>query len=512
MSLALLPLCHILLGGSSLGLQTPSSPQTRPMVETGVYKLNSFAITGFEADAGDMVEVSASGTITLGPLAGTAGPGGKSYGTSYNIAKNANHGVLMAVVGGDWFVVGASRSFAAKRAGAVWLRINDNDSWNNSGALTVRVTVRHKAKKVKPKDPPAGVELTQATTKDAQSVTVSYKITGKVPVPSFGLKVYRSSKPTVDDPSTAVYLGEGIMSDPKFLEPENDYTATLLQGQDLPPDPEHPYVVVVANVGDRKSTTYFRKWRLATVTHGFAGKILFDHTKTMAWTNQMASSLKSVNRFDEAIALDWTENSILAIPRQTQLAGLRLATQIQEYRVRKGKEHAGDVVDVHLVGHSRGTVVTSQALLELVKSGPMGSYLGVTLLDPHPANPAANDLQDHGSDALSKKLYEEYVAFQAAAVDPEIVIPSKVGIRSIEVWSQHTPAMTIEFGLVRQSLFNAWGQGEFFHNRIQNNSGVSIRWRDLTSRETETGSSRSVGHGEVHEVYQREVVSQGLVR
>ncbi len=54
--------------------------------------------------------------------------------------------------------------------------------------------------------------------------------------------------------------------------------------------------------------------------------------------------------------------------------------------------HVHDVIDVQLIGHSRGTSVVGQAMQELLdnlSSQPLAlqeGYFELTLLDPHPAN------------------------------------------------------------------------------------------------------------------------------
>ncbi len=47
-----------------------------------------------------------------------------------------------------------------------------------------------------------------------------------------------------------------------------------------------------------------------------------------------------------------------------------------------------DVIDIHLIGHSRGSVVISQAARQLELNYPdytRQGYIQMTLLDPHPA-------------------------------------------------------------------------------------------------------------------------------
>lgn len=121
----------------------PQAPKTK--VTSATVKVYSSFFTGFEVKPGDKITIGAGGVITLGPLAGKSGPNGISYGTSYNIVKNASHGELVGKIGSQWYIFGSSGSFKATSSGVLELYVNDNDAWNNSGFYTVTVSVNSKA-------------------------------------------------------------------------------------------------------------------------------------------------------------------------------------------------------------------------------------------------------------------------------------------------------------------------------------------------------------------------------
>ena len=354
---------------------------------------------------------------------------------------------------------------------------------------------------------PRVVQLTKATTKDAQSVTVDYKVAGGTPVGTLNFKVYRSKHNDVKPASAAVLIGtESVKA--TDLAP-GAHQVTLLKGTDLPPDPAKPYVVVVATANGKTSQTYFRKWRLATVAHGYAGHFESDRAKTWAWVKRMQADLLSIDRFDKAIALNWIEDSWRPKPNMAVAAGQRLAQQIMDYKASRSKQHPGDVVDVHLIGHSRGTIVTSQALKALSGRPQDGSYVQVTLLDIHPASPASNALRDTGSavgDMIEWKAVED---FQRKALDPQIELPAKTGIRSVEILWQNTPCSAFNISY-KEHIVNLWGQSPVT-GLLQNRSGVPINWTNLTSYGK--GVQRDpLGHEEVHSYYQDAFVSKGRVK
>jgi hypothetical protein len=333
-------------------------------------------------------------------------------------------------------------------------------------------------------------------------VTVDYKTTGSVPAAE--LDVYRSATSTVDPAATTVPGTQTFLGEESLSSLTGSGEVTILKGHDLPPDPAKPYVVVVAKYKGKTSQTYFRKWRLATIAHGYAGLSTGDQANTLTWVRNMASALKENLDCDEAIPFDWIAESVAAQTNMTVQAGNLLANRIQLYRAQRASEHLGDVVDILMVGHSRGTVVTSQALLLLAKH-PSGGIIDVVLLDCHPANWHSNDLCSprlgDNTNIISKAAYDRVTAFQIVADDPEIVIPADAEIHSVKVWWQKTPSNAFHV-LDPNHILNLWGIG-LGDGRIQNLSGVIMMPFDLTGKpfdQPEKGDS--VGHEQVHEWYE----------
>ena len=407
---------------------------------------------------------------------------------------------------------------------------NGTDEWvkaTATGKVTVTVDYAALSPIKKPLLPEphiaSGISLAKATTTDASSVTVDYTVSGKGPSKPIDFKFFRSSAPNVaNDPSGGSLIGENVDTQPGDLA-SGKHTVTFLKGVDLPPDAKRPYVVVVATSGTDKSSTYFRKWRLATVAHGYAGyNTLLDpgaQSRTIAWVNTMADFLKGFHYCDDAIRYLWVSDSIAENPNMLRVNGKRLALQIQQYVSNKSTSHPGDVIDLLMVGHSRGTVVISQALQNLTSKDLTGSNVAIVLLDCHPAsrlsNPPAHVTCDYSAEAASVKVIKgmsviEYLTFfQNVVNDPEIVIPNGINIKSIDVWWQHTTVQCLkQYQPQPGSYLNLWGIGAL-DNRITNNSGISITWHDVTTTETpSTNSTFPVGHEEVHQLYKDSLTQQ----
>ncbi len=353
------------------------------------------------------------------------------------------------------------------------------------------------------------LKLNRATTKDASSVTVDYSITGSTQSQPIDFKVYRSSTP---DPAAGTLLGDVPDATSSDLSP-GPHSVTLLKGTDLPPDTKHPYVVVVGSTATGKSTTYFRKWRLATVAHGYAGYYATDRSATSNWVKAMGDDLKGFHYCDDAIQYLWLDKSVLEQSGMTAVCGADLAMKIRVYIAGKANTHPGDVVDLLMIGHSRGTVVTSEALNDLRPSDLTGSNVHVVLLDCHPASDQTNDahMLDFNVKADTLPLVKnkdgksmtpvEYLAyFQHLANDHEIVLPAGRNIKKIDVWWQKTETKWLEPNFIFEGALNLFGIGEF-DGRIANNSGVAIDWKNLTTSSTPSPPAYPVGHEQVHDLF-----------
>lgn len=345
--------------------------------------------------------------------------------------------------------------------------------------------------------PAVDVQMLFATTADSHSVTFQYAINEDV---SFDVRVYRSTDNVFN--SSDITLPEGA-STTFTIDPPSAGTHTATVTLDLPQDASHPYVLVVADpenslaemnasgTADANNTAFFRKHLIGVVTHGFeltAG--------VPSWAKQMASSLEAEG-YDAAFAFDWSTLSKLPAPGLSSLAAKRLASQIVTVSASLDLE-AGDVIDVHAIGHSRGTVVNSIALelLDNLNLAPLeAGWLKVTMLDPHAARNFGTlqqgiaELQNNSGistvgffsyrPTLSGRLAMLSVLyFQAAANDPLPFFGSNVD--EPEVFYQHTLSKDLPF-FTFDGQANSWGMSDAMLESLGLNlSGETIYSKNLT--------------------------------
>jgi hypothetical protein len=299
---------------------------------------------------------------------------------------------------------------------------------------------------LKPSPIPApSLILKKVTTLDSRSVTVDYTISKTAVTKPLRFDIYRSDKATLD--TTSKLIGTETISpaaDAKDLT-EGSHTVKLIPGTILPSNKKMEFIIVMADHNNAiqlapgsSSTAYFQKIGLAAVAHG-----LSTDGKMPAWEATVAADLKKYDGFtsNEVIQFNWASSSNLPLSGEATAAGDRLYGSIVGVANTLASAHAGDVVDLHLIGHSRGTVVVNRALQDLLGTSNAaleGSYIIETLLDPHPANVATLDLYS-GSSASLVTLYK---GFEKLANDPAIVIPPNVSMS--EVYYQHTPYSLFE--------------------------------------------------------------------
>src|SRR5262249_53322482 len=131
-----------------------------------------------------------------------------------------------------------------------------------------------------------------------------------------------------------------------------------------------------------------------------------------------------------------------------------LAAQINQ-TIAKLPTQPNDVVDLHLIGHSRGAVVvtTTAGLLDWNAPPLAGGYLKLTLLDPHPARTSPVAYGSAAKCAIGRLVDQTYHAFQAAVADPPLVIPPRVN--RAEVFYQ---TASVQATLSPQDrVLNIWG-------------------------------------------------------
>jgi hypothetical protein len=311
--------------------------------------------------------------------------------------------------------------------------------------------------------PATAVIVTSASTTDSRSVTIDYQVVTP-PDPSRPLTfgVYRSADDRLDGDdlpvgSTTVFAAPALDLAGQPADAVGEHRVTLTIPDGLPPTPERPYTLVVANPSDPAAgadpaaTASFRSYTIGVVTHGgLINKAWKKHGPP--WELVIARSMRDQG-FDQVIPYNWVSESSDAGAAVRQ--GPRLARQI----LAAAAELPADApVNLVVIGHSEGTVVNSQALLRIENDLPpnlKAGYVVDVMLDPHAANngvPGQQYSVSHGIlGAIAKGMIDSY---QSKAKDPPVVVPPIVD--DAQVFYQHTPASR-DHG-VNSGLYNLWGQ------------------------------------------------------
>jgi hypothetical protein len=313
------------------------------------------------------------------------------------------------------------------------------------------------------------IVMVSATTSDSRSVTFDYDINNAAVDQPIHFEVYRST--TAQLGADAEPVG-GVDVDPPLIPggPTLDQAgqaATAIGSHELtvplpgglPPNPDHPYVLVVADpqnaipeADKANNTASFRTYVLGVITHGGLQDKKYSLTGP-PWERQMAAALLA-DGYDAVIPFNWVADS--NHPGAAARQAVRLANMITQ----EATDFPADApVDVHFIGHSEGAVVNSQAILRLNQEGwpanMKAGYLKVTMLDPHAANNAVKGPQysvANGPLGAIAKL--EINSYQSKADDPPVVVPPNV--QDAEVFYQHTPVREAEGS--NDGIYNLWGQ------------------------------------------------------
>ncbi len=383
----------------------------------------------------------------------------------------------------------------------------------------------------------APLTLDSATTIDAESVTVKYTIGptyGKQPVK---LQLCRAAKRPVTTCAAPIgtVIGQQMLTNAPDLTP-GPHEVRIPTTKALAPDPRNPFVVVIADSAGQSSQTWFRKSLVGVLVHGYAfskrvaaGKFIddalllprdkfaewamrevaLDDSGVVDWQREMEPSLESIACYDPAtFSFDWQFDSAMELRTILTARARDMYAQVVAVAKKLRAQHTGDVVDFHFIGHSRGTVMISQALLERqIRPDPAlsGSYIKLTLLDPHPANNSLSPQESVDDRAVEGTCYRSYKQIQDVLSDPLVVLPGKVGIRETTVWFQQSSYAAISKSHTIPTdddiacPLNLWGRGRVNDN-IVNNSGVPVTRRDLTGMRFKNGEV--ITHSAVVAMYQ----------
>ena len=170
----------------------------------------------------------------------------------------------------------------------------------------------------------------------------------------------------------------------------------------------------------------------------------------------MATTLKNQEHFDAAIPFNWAALSNQAVSGEVNTAAQGLVAQLESTIARLGVG-SNDVVDIQLIGHSRGADVVTQAAAMLASTSVKltGGNLKLTLLDPHPSENTSVPYYSFDNGPVGYLSLYTYLPFQTKTADPPIVIPSDV--TGTEVFYQRALAQNAASVDPQEPFFNAWG-------------------------------------------------------
>lgn len=300
---------------------------------------------------------------------------------------------------------------------------------------------------------PVDLAVLSASTEDSRSVEVSYEVRGLADGErqEVELGLYRSADGSFDGEedrrvgsARVVVEGDGSAV---FRG-----TAAVVAPEGLKPTPARPFVLAVgdpsgalADTDPSNNVAGFRKRIIGVVTHGG----IQGSSYPPDWAGVLSDSLRDLG-YDAVITFTWAgeSNTPGAAPKQ----GARLANVVLHTSTLFPWD---EPVDLHLIGHSQGTVVNSAALLALerVTTPQLSSgFTRATMLDPHAASNGAPGQASFTPDFEGWIARMATSAYQWMAGDPIVTVPEFVD--EAEVYYQHTPA---ELDGLPWS-HNLWGQ------------------------------------------------------
>ena len=305
------------------------------------------------------------------------------------------------------------------------------------------------------------IQMISATTTDSKSVTVEYDVNagydGATPI-QFG--IYRSSDAKFDSSDTQLGTFTASSGIPNLATPgqtnsgptsPGSHQLTIELPQGLPPFPEKPYVLVVADPNSPTATVdpaqmaSFRTYTIGIVTHGGIQDTSWKHGPP--WQLQMAYEMRHEG-YDAVIHYNWVAESNHpgdAIKQSPRLAQIILQAA--------SKFPASAPVDLDFIGHSEGTVINTYAIVKLkdmMTPGIEAGYINDTMLDPHAANNNLPGQQLSIAGGILAPIAKSIITnYQGDAQDPPVFVPSIVD--QAQVFFEHTAAKGSD-------LYNLWGQ------------------------------------------------------
>jgi hypothetical protein len=353
--------------------------------------------------------------------------------------------------------------------GNLWIAENGTDSiWTDGNDFPIHSIV-----------------LNSVSTMDSNELTVNYTVNTDLQsdgVNSFEIDIYRSDSYNYDPTAvqvasyqvTGTYLNEGSQTitinstDPNSVWGMNANTLAA----PLAPDSNLPYVLAVADPNDQLPAdvttnsiqAFFEIHTIAAVTYGQE----FPFSGPPAWMQSIVSGLTQEG-YDAVLPVYWS--SFPPAPEETQYAGSVMYHQIisAAENLAAGLD-PNDIIDVQLIGHSRGASVIGVAMQDLVADPPSSSlqlqrgYYEMTFLDPHPANAATvgdvslvslagSSLASNPAEYAEAVIYLGYVLASALANDPPITVPSRVN--QVQDYYQTNPTYALSLSSLKNSPWEA---------------------------------------------------------
>ncbi len=379
----------------------------------------------------------------------------------------------------------------------------------------------------------ASVVVDHVTTTDSKSLSIAYAIGANPTDAPVEVDVYRSADATYVAGDTAA-VDVALLSVTGADAAEGTHSITVspfgtagaayafAQAQALRPDPTHKYLIATADqngalaAGDATTVPQagFRFWLIGAVTHGYVGSIpavlnAQFHTdfagEYQSFVDAFAAGLLT-DGYDASIGFHWEYEADRAIPNQPVQQGLVLEKLVlaKESHLATGPD---DVVDVNLIGWSRGTIVVNSALTAMdadpaTPADIARGFICESLVDPHPANNLLSGEStytglDPATLAKTAAVYDGYYKFQAAVHDLQgtrFTIPSNVD--AVSDMYQHNPVSVLDGS---EALLNLWGLAPAL---ITPNATTAIVGHLVT-----TGG---VGHSEIMTDVERHVIQGNL--
>lgn len=294
------------------------------------------------------------------------------------------------------------------------------------------------------------------TSIDPSTIQVRYSVSEAAVGQSPLVVVYRSADATLDPGD--IPLGQTTLSNADLSVGEHTKTISLSSALEI--NPSRKFVLAALDAGgtigetnETNNVGAFRKFTVAAVTHGYQADGVYP-----TWVTDTTNALIA-NGYDIAIPIDWAQASSYPANGLATLAAQGMTQAVTTALPALGLG-PNDVVDIHLIGHSRGSGVVSQSANFLggptSASRPAASKAGLlklTLLDPHPAANGPVPLYSASIGPLGRLSEKMYLSYQTAVNDPAINLPSYANI--VEVFHQQTPALLA--ANLDERFINPWG-------------------------------------------------------